>query len=334
MIKINKYNIKLSSGEIISLYFNTIDETLDYTHRIFDNTITEKDITIDTELDYMQYVNEIIDNSEGEIYIRNKKHHLYKSDRGLIPVNLWHENDFYFDGLQYIEGRYDTITKTIKPFEGEFTYPFGWTWGNPKEFIEIFKSKEEIHLPMELITKNQLTKEFKGKLINRKDKYIYKDKYGYYYLFDRYDINNKEYKQFKGNKDAVLVKYSFNDWKRECKWFNNIQEFKELWNKEYESKPIACRGEGYYEILKQGYNKLPPNERKCYLRLPYFNIHMYDHTNNTKEFKIHLVNMYLIKEMNNYRYLSADRDFNYCQDDFYEIVKTIWNIENEVKNND
>ena len=135
----NKYDITLPDGKTISFFCKTLDEVLETANSLgYSQAITEKDITIDTKLLYMQYVNEIINNSEGMIYIRNKKHHLYKSNKGLIPIKLCEADGMFLDGCQYIEGRYDKDLKTIKPFEGHFGYPFGWTLSNPKKFLNIY----------------------------------------------------------------------------------------------------------------------------------------------------------------------------------------------------
>ncbi|MCD3216897.1 hypothetical protein G8S55_06470 [Clostridium botulinum C] len=141
----NKFDVKIpdSDNEIISLYFNCIEEVLDYCDKnLTHHNITKDNITKDTKLEYMEYVNDIISNSEDVVFIKNKKHYLYKSRRGLIPVNLWEEGGFYFDGCQYIEGRYDVVTKTVKPFQDTYITIKEWTYSNPKEFLDIFKSYE------------------------------------------------------------------------------------------------------------------------------------------------------------------------------------------------
>lgn len=148
MIFINKFDITLHNGNIISLYFNTINEALDYANRMFNKSekpLTKDHVEIDTKLEYTKYIKEIIDDSEGSIDLWVKKHYLYKTNKGLVPVNIWQEKDgFYYNGLQYIEGRYNKEKHTIESFKGSYTSPFGWTFAKPKEFLELYKKENEL----------------------------------------------------------------------------------------------------------------------------------------------------------------------------------------------
>lgn len=142
----NKYDVRLPDNNI-SLYFNSINEVLNFCNKNFNDLlipITEKDITLDNKLLYMKYINEIINNSNGNIYIKNKKHHLYKSNKGLIPIHLYEQNGFYMDGCQYIKGIYDKNSNSLKSFEGEYTYSFGWIMSRPKEFLSIFSNNNQL----------------------------------------------------------------------------------------------------------------------------------------------------------------------------------------------
>lgn len=137
-----KWNVRLSDEIITQVYKNTIGSVVKFCNTNFkpliDREITKDDIILDEELKYMEYVNEIIDNSDGVVYIKNKKHYLYKSEMGLIPVNLWKDKGFYFDSLQYIDGVYDKESKSIKAFQGRYVIPMGWTVSEPKLFLDKF----------------------------------------------------------------------------------------------------------------------------------------------------------------------------------------------------
>lgn len=298
---------------------------------LLDTTITKDNITVDNERLYLSDINKIINNSEGEVYIRNKKHYLYKSDKGLIPVHILQEDDFLFPTVQYTDGYYDIDTNKIRSFEGHHTLPLGWTVCDVTQFLQDCPCTTITHFPMEFISKKSLTKEFKGKLINRKGTYVYKDKYNYYYIVDRCDFNNKEYKAFNGNEKAVYVEYGFNDWDKHIKWFSCIEEFEDLWHRKYEILlPSQKSSFAYYKIRKTGYNIIHPDERKLYLRLPYFNIHMYDGETEKDNHRIYLLSEHLLAIMNkDYRYLSADGDFSSNANFFYKIVEKIYNVENQ-----
>jgi len=330
-----KFDIKTDTHSI-SLFYNTIGECIEKCTLLLNIPITKDNITIDTKRLYLNDINKIINNSEDEIYIKNKKHYLYKSDKGLIPVHILQEDDFIFPTVQYIDGIYDIYTKKIKCFLGKQTLPLGWTICDATKFLQNCPYTAVTHLPMEFISKKSLIKEFKGKLINRKGTYIYKDKYGYYYIVDRLAFRTKEYKTFNGNEKAVHVEYSFTDYDKHIKWFSCIEEFENLWHHEYEVlNPSSKSSFAYYKILKTGYNAIHPDERKLCLRLPYFNVHMYDSENGTDNSKILLLSEHLLETMNNnYRWLNEDGDFRLSTQLFYEVVTKIYNEENKNKEGD
>ena len=61
------------------------------------------------------------------------------------------------------------------------------------------------------------------------------------------------------------------------RWYDNESEFLRVFNEKKKDYPAAY-ATPQYEILKRGYKKLPPDDRKVILRLPYINL--------GKEFKL------------------------------------------------
>ena len=55
------------------------------------------------------------------------------------------------------------------------------------------------------------------------------------------------------------------------RWYDNESELLKIFNEKKKDYPAAY-ATPRYEILKRGYKKLPPNDRKVILRLPYINL--------------------------------------------------------------
>lgn len=64
--------------------------------------------------DWLNYIQEILNHSEGEYYIRGKPVHKINN----LYVNLWRDNDTYLNGLQYIKEN-DTF----------------WHWSSHEKFV-------------------------------------------------------------------------------------------------------------------------------------------------------------------------------------------------------
>ena len=144
---------------------------MDYANRIFNKSekpLTKDNVKVDTKLEYTKYIKEIIDDSEDSIILWGKKHYLYKTNKGLVPVNIWQEKDgFYYNGLQYIEGRYNKEKHIVESFKGNYTSPFGWILATPKEFLNIYNQDRELKFIHHQIrfyneTKLKKPKELKG----------------------------------------------------------------------------------------------------------------------------------------------------------------------------
>lgn len=106
----------------------------------------------------------------------------------------------------------------------------------------------------------------------------WRDGDGYFYTASKYDLPNKknkaEWEQFHDNPDAVLIQYWSGAYhKRHMTWFDNISVFTDWWKDIVKNTP-SCYATPKYEIVKRGYTKVKPDDRRVIFRLPYFPVDM------------------------------------------------------------
>lgn len=139
----NKYDIKIKNNDIFSLYFNTDKEIYDYCNKYLPE-VKKEDISIDNDLEYLKYIEEIINNSEETIILKGKKHYLYKTSNGLIPVYLYKDKEFYLDGLSYIEVLYNKLNNKLILSKNNYVYFPMSVSSTPQRFLNKFRPKNQI----------------------------------------------------------------------------------------------------------------------------------------------------------------------------------------------
>lgn len=182
-----------------------------------------------------------------------------------IKVKLLQHNGEYLDGVMY--QRWDMLG---------FTYPVLWSTSSVKDFYNTFMDEENDSepLPVHFVSMKYIKKSKAVKIINKKNIAVWVDKDGYIYYSDKFSLPNKrdkeEYERFHDNPDAVLGKMIFYS-DTTTRWYDNESEFLRIFN-EKKKDYLASYAAPRYEILKHGYKKLPPDDRKVILRLPYINL--------------------------------------------------------------
>ena len=197
-----------------------------------------------------------------------------------IKVKLLQHNGEYLDGVMY--QRWDMLG---------LTYPVLWSLSSVKDFYDTFIGEENDPepLPVEFVSMKYIKKSKAVRIINKKNIAVWADKDGYIYYSDKFSLPNKknkeEYERFHDNADAVLGKMIFYS-DTTTRWYDNESELLKVFNEKKKDYPAAY-ATPQYEILKRGYKKLPPDDRKVMLRLPYINLGKELKLNTPKQ---HIVN--------------------------------------------
>ena len=223
------------------------------------------------DYDYLSYVEKIKSSAIEVLYnYKSKRVHKILYNSGYILVRMHYDiidgEEYYYDMLQF---QIHSKSKCVIPI----------TWGvsNPKEFWEQYiNCSNPIELPIEAISLNELKALKPTRFWFRNLRAFYRDDNGYFYYIHKTNLPNKksreEYEKFKGNKNAVFVRYGSNFvMDNSTKWFTSEEEFKEEYRQFVQDTP-AYYGNPHYEIKQKGYNKKPPDDRKIVFRLPYFQI--------------------------------------------------------------
>ncbi len=222
------------------------------------------------DMSYMQYINEIKSQSEfiryDHRFNRNGEIYKYPHNGSYILVKMYTEKDEYYDFCEF--QRWDCIGGIA---------PITWTMSEPAKFCNMFKN-EDRNLPQGFVVTPRKIKKLKPtKFYNKNNQIYWVDSDGYFYLAYKYDMPNKhnktEYERFKDNPNAVLIRFTsgiYSD-NYSIRWFDNIDSFKEYFQDLYRDRNPSF-GNLSYEIIKSGYNKKNPEDRKIILRLPYINI--------------------------------------------------------------
>ena len=188
-----------------------------------------------------------------------------------IRVKLLQQDGVYLDSVMY--QRWDMLG---------FQYPISWSMLSVKDFYDTFidEPDKSEQLSVEFVSMKYIKKIKATKICNKNNVVIWFDNDGYFYHAYKSFLPNKkwkeEYDRFHDNSDAVLVRLNFYRDKT-IRWYDSEEEMLKVFNekkKDYSTAYATPR----YEILKRGYKKLPPDDRKVILRLPYINL--------GKEFKL------------------------------------------------
>ena len=238
----------------------------------------------------------------------NEVYHIPHLD-SYIRIKLLQQDGEYLDSVMY--QRWDTLG---------LTYPVLWNISSVKDFYNTFMGEENYPepLPVEFVSMKYIKKSKAVKIINKKNISVWADKDGYIYYSDKFSLPNKknkeEYERFHDNADAVLGKMIFYS-DITTRWYDNESELLRVFNEKKKDYPAAY-ATPRYEILKRGYKKLPPDDRKVILRLPYINL--------SKEFKLktpkqHIVNCWS-KMLFEYGYEISDDDLLFIINAYEEYI--------------
>lgn len=165
---------------------------------------------------------------------------------------------------------------------GELMSPITWNTGSISHFCDSVPILSDISKKEQgyVVTPKELKKIKPVKFYNSNGETYWRDSNGYFYTANKYDLPNKknkaEWEQFHDNPDAVWVQYWSGTYhERHIVWFDNISVFMEQWKDIAKNTPSYC-AVPKYEIVKRGYTKVKPDDRRVVFRLPYFPVDMDD----------------------------------------------------------
>ena len=260
-----------SSGKPLVLYGDTPDE------------IREKWNCVDNDCDIVPYENDeyidVIDKiKEKAEYITSFKKCDYEI-RELYVIYLYGykislrlskdlRDDKYYDFCEY------------QCSSGELMSPITWNTGSISHFCDSVPILSDIPNKEQgyVVTPKELKKIKPVKFYNSNGETYWRDSDGYFYTASKYDLPNKknkaEWEQFHDNPDAVLIQYWSGTYhERHIVWFDNISVFMGQWKDIVKNAPSYC-AVPKYEIIKRGYTKVKPDDRRVIFRLPYFPVDM------------------------------------------------------------
>lgn len=156
--------------------------------------------------------------------------------------------------------------------------PITWSLCNAAEFFEMFAEEYSDNTQGFIISPKELKKLKPQKFYNKDGETMWIDSNGCIYIVEKWLMPNKknkaEYEQFKNNPNAVWIKFinGLHSTDYSYRWFDNIDAFKDFFQELHKDRSPAY-ATPTYEILKHGYKKANPDDRKVILKLPYMNIH-------------------------------------------------------------
>lgn len=260
----NRWLLKTPYGEI-KIYADTIEKA----KQIFPEAT---EITPYTDMSYLEYIENIKSKSQlfGYDYKGREVYKFFHNDSYILVRFSKDDDGDYYDFCEF--QRWDCRG---------ILNPIMWTMSNPTDFCYMFDNDDIVSLPQGIVVTPKEIKKLKATKFYNKNNYIYWfDKNGYFYAVEKYHMPNKynkaEYEMFKGNENAVLVWHDIRTAQKTSgniitKWYENEQAFNEYYSEAIKETPSYCQSPRY-EIKRRGYKKLPPDERKIILRLPYINI--------------------------------------------------------------
>lgn len=182
-----------------------------------------------------------------------------------IRVKLLQQDGEYLDDVMY--QRWDMLG---------FQYPISWSMLSVKDFYDTFINEPDKseQLPVEFVSMKHIKKIKATKICNKNNVVIWFDNDGYFYHTYKSFLPNKkwkeEYDRFHDNADAVLARLSFYS-DETTRWYDSEEEMLKVFNEKKKDYPTAY-ATPKYEIKQRGYKKLPPDDRRVILRLPYINL--------------------------------------------------------------
>ena len=272
MIPIKRWQVT-SSGKPLVLYGDTPDE------------IKEKWDCVDKNCDIVPYENDeyigMIDKiKEKAEYITSFKkcdyeiRELYAIYLSGYKISLRLSKDLrddkYYDFCEY------------QCSSGELMSPITWNTGSISHFCDSVPILSDIPKKEQgyVVTPKELKKIKPMKFYNSNGETYWRDSDGYFYTALKYDLPNKknkaEWEQFHDNPDAVFIQYWSGTYhERHITWFDSISVFTDWWKDIVKNTPSYC-AVPKYEVVRCGYTKVKPDDRRVIFRLPYFPIDMDD----------------------------------------------------------
>lgn len=251
-----RWNICLPNGTTLKMYYETFSEA----KKCFPEAT---DITENFDETFKVYVERIKARSTttlNDIFGRD----VWVMPHGKGQILYWQykdESEEWIDGCAF--QRLDSVGTV---------YPITKTLSSPQKFWEMFLDEPETKQnDVESVSINDL-KRRKAKIYLRQNNMKYWiDADDMFYAAKNEWLptaaSKEEYEMFCDSKDAVLVSYGTEVAFRTVKWFKNLAEFEEFF-KEKQSQNSSL----YYEVLKHGYTRKPPEDRKLIISFPYINI--------------------------------------------------------------
>ena len=248
-------------GEPFMLYGNTAEEV----KQKYSSTIDEgSDIIV------LPYPQELFNKlTELPIIHRDSKDYEYRE------VNTGCNYCTYRVSKDESDGRYyDLVQYRING--GRLVAPALWSTCTAKEFVDMYLNPVPDKKCGFLLSLKEVKKlcgkvQFKVGKVN-----VWKDSDGYYYIGNQQDWGKHfkdEYKVMSEHREtAVHVSFTeglYGGYKH--RWFESEDAWCEYWKKIVSEQPSYARTLEY-QIIKQGYNKLPVEDRKLICRLKYMNL--------------------------------------------------------------
>ena len=194
----------------------------------------------------------------------NEVYHIPHLD-SYIRAKLLQQDGEYLDSVMY--QRWDMLG---------FQYPISWSMLSVKDFYDTFINEPDKleQLPVEFVSMKYIKKIKATKICNKNNVVIWFDNDGYLYHADKFFLPNKkrkeEYALFHDNGNAVLARLNFYS-DNTTRWYDNEEDMLKVFNEKKKDYPTWA-ATPKYEILQRGYKKLPPDDRRVILRLPYINL--------------------------------------------------------------
>lgn len=254
-----RFIVKEGNLRLMRLYYADIEEAKKY--------YPTAEITVDTDMEYLKSVERIKTKAVGSLYdYRGREIWKIPYNNAFILYEQYKDEDGkYIDGCMYQMWN-----------NSKLTAPLLWDMSTPENFEKTFLvEKPSYDSRNPVISQKELKKRKAKRFYNKNGKVYWKDTDGFFYMANKFDLPNKavkeEYERFKNNSKAIYVSYGTEVASRERGWFENKEKFIEFFNEKKKNHP-SYLSELNYKILKTGYKKLPPEDRKLIIAMPYIDI--------------------------------------------------------------
>lgn len=262
-----KIKFKCSNGSVSEIKIYNADKQKLYDRWSKDFEVVS--IEQDTDVSHVRFIEQI--KSKSELLESNGEKQIYRFPHNDSSIFI----QFYIDGNEY----YDYCQYQRWNCNGSIEPPL-WVPCSPKRFCELF-DKDVPYLPQGIVVTPREIKKIKAKKFSNKGgKILWVDDLGYIYSADKGSLPDKcskaQWERFHDNPNAVLVRYVLATHDNiygsaKTKWFESKESFLKFYETEKKNVP-GCYTYPSYDIIKVGYKKKKPEDRKVILRLPYIDL--------------------------------------------------------------